>query len=73
MPRARGAKFELDEHEAFCAMSMFLNRFAQRAGDDLLTLLSDITIDPDGRTFDPAAWEDWIACVRAVKDSRTAK
>lgn len=60
---------ELNEHEAFRAMQMFLTQFAERAGDDLLTLLSDIKIRPDGGTFDPAAWDDWIRCVEAVKAS----
>lgn len=60
--------YQLDEHEAFRAMSAFLHQFAERAGDDLLTLLSDISIDSDGGTFDPAAWHDWLACVQAVKD-----
>jgi len=58
--------YQLDEYEAFSAMSAFLRQFAERAGDDLLTLLSDITPTPDGSTFDPAAWDDWIACVQAV-------
>ena len=55
--------YRMDERTAFEAMSLFLNQFAQRAGDDLLTLLSDITLDEDGNTFDPAAWHDWIQCV----------
>ncbi|MFV1991681.1 MAG: hypothetical protein ACC652_13185 [Acidimicrobiales bacterium] len=61
------ASFELDEHQAFTAMSLFVNRFAERAGDDLLTLLGDITLRNDGSTFDPAAWYDWLECVRDVK------
>ena len=64
--------YQLDEREAFRAMSMFLTQFAERAGDDLLTLLSDITISPDGGTFDPAAWNDWIRCVGAVKSGEPA-
>jgi hypothetical protein len=54
-------------------MSAFLNQFDKRAGDDLLTLLSDITVDTDGGTFDPAAWDDWLACVRAVKENSEQK
>jgi hypothetical protein len=59
--------YQLNEREAFLAMTLFLDQFAERAGDDLLTLLGDIALRPDGDTFDPAAWEDWIACVRQVK------
>ena len=61
--------YELDEHEAFRVMSMFISRFAEQAGDDLLTLMSDITIRPDGGTFDPAAWSDWMSCVETVKSA----
>ena len=59
--------YELSEREAFRAMSLFLDQFAARAGDDLATLMSDISVDVDGGTFDPAAWDDWIACVRRAK------
>ncbi len=59
----------MSEREAFLAMSKFLWQFANRAGDDLLTLLGDIEITSDGRTNDPAAWNDWISCVQAVKES----
>ncbi len=62
--------FRLDEHQAFRAMSLFLDQFAERAGDDLLTLLGDITIESDGGTTDPAAWDDWMRCVEQAK--RTA-
>jgi hypothetical protein len=57
----------LTEREAFAAMSLFLNRFAERAGDDLLTLLGDLALMPDGGPFDPAAWEDWLSCIRSVR------
>jgi hypothetical protein len=60
-------EFQLDEHEAFTAMSLFLNQFVERAGDNLVTLLVDIMILEDGLTSDPAAWHDWLKCVRAVK------
>ena len=61
---------KLDEREAFRAMTLFLTQFAERAGNDLLTLLSDISIRPDGGTFDPAAWDDWIRCVATIKTER---
>ncbi|MFD8421647.1 hypothetical protein [Streptomyces sp. NPDC059466] len=60
------SRYELNEREAFLAMSRFLWQFANRAGDDLLTLLGDIGIEADGQTTDPAAWEDWMRCVRSV-------
>lgn len=60
--------YSLNEREAFAAVTLFLHRFAERAGDDLLTLLGDITLRPGGGTFDPAAWDDWMDCVRDVAD-----
>jgi hypothetical protein len=57
----------LNEHEAFEAMSLFLRNYADRAGDDLITLLGDISRESDGETTDPAAWDDWMECVRTVK------
>jgi hypothetical protein len=64
--------YTLSEHDAFAAMTLFLNRFAERAGDDLLTLLGDITLRPSGGTFDPAAWDDWMDCVRLIATSPRA-
>jgi hypothetical protein len=49
-------------------MSQFLSEFYNRAGSDMETLLADLTIESDGMTLDPAAWDDWMRCVRAVKD-----
>jgi hypothetical protein len=31
------------------------------------TLLADISLASDGETLDPAAWDDWMRCVRQVK------
>lgn len=63
------SQYAMDEREAFVAMSRFLWQFANRAGDDLLTLLGDIGTEADGGTTDPAAWDDWLACVRSVVDA----
>jgi hypothetical protein len=57
----------MDERQAFRAMTLFLGRFYERAGKDMETLLADITIEGDGVTLDPAAWDDWLA---AVADAR---
>ena len=48
-------------------MTLFLRQYYERAGDDLATLLADISIERDGGTLDPAAWDDWMRCVRTVK------
>ena len=61
----------LDEREAFLVMTEFIWRYGQRAGDDLITLIGDTEIQPDGGPTDPAAWEDWLACVRSSAAGRT--
>jgi hypothetical protein len=68
--------YALDEHEAFEAMTRFLTEFYQRTGGkrtggDMSTLLTDIEIEADGGTHDPAAWDDWMRCVRAVKTTES--
>lgn len=55
------------KQKAFAAMTRFLTEFYERAGNDMETLLADVTIEKDGMTLDPAAWEDGMRSVRAVK------
>lgn len=57
----------LTPREAFLAMTDYIWRYAQRAGDDLITLLGDTTIEADGQPTDLAAWEDWLASVGRIK------
>ena len=59
--------YELSEREAFETMTRFLTAFYEEAGNDMETLLADITIEADGGTLDPAAWDNWMRCVRRVK------
>jgi hypothetical protein len=60
----------MNEREAFDVMSKFLWQFANRAGDELFNLLGDISIEADGQPTDPAAWTDWMECVREVMDKK---
>jgi len=57
---------QLTERLAFLAMVQFLRQYAERAGDDLITLLGDVESMGDGQPTDPAAWSDWLACVEEV-------
>jgi hypothetical protein len=57
----------LTPREAFLVMSEFVWQHARSAGDDLITLLGDIELEADGNPTDPAAWDDWLDCVRHVK------
>lgn len=61
------AQETLTTREAFLVMSDFIWRFAQRAGDDLITLLGDTALEADGAPTDPAAWEDWVNCVDRIR------
>jgi hypothetical protein len=60
----------LSEQQAFLAMTEFLWHYARRAGDDLITLLGDIELEADGGPTDPAAWEDWLECVKHVREGK---
>ena len=70
------AEYALTEQEAFLAMELFINQFASTMGSlgevAWVTLLSDIKVEADGTTTDPAAWHDWLTCVQAVKGINTA-
>jgi len=57
----------LTAREAFLAMSDYIWRYAQSAGDDLITLIGDTALEMDGQPTDPAAWTDWIASVERIK------
>ena len=57
----------LSPRDAFLAMAEFVWRYGQLAGDDLITLIGDTGIEPDGMPTDPAAWEDWLACVAWIR------
>ena len=65
-PDSTGVGGALTTHQAFLAMTDFIWRYAETAGDDLITLLGDTAIEADGQPTDPAAWEDWLASVRRI-------
>ena len=59
----------MSDREGFAAMKLFLEHFYDQAGNDMETLLADITIEADGGPLDPAAWDDWLRCVEQAKRS----
>ena len=63
----------LTSRQAFLAMTEFIWRYAQSAGDDLLTLIGDTGIESDGEPTDPAAWEDWSESVAWVLAGNTPR
>lgn len=57
----------IEEHDAFIAMRLFLEQFYGRAGNDMETLIADLTLETDGNPLDPAAWDDWLVCIQKAK------
>ena len=56
--------------EGFDAMRMFLEEFYnQTQSDDVGSLLGDLQFSSDNNTMDPAAWHDWVECVKKAKKS----
>ena len=60
----------LSPRESFLVMSDFIWRFAQRTGDDLLTLIGDTGLECDGGPTDSAAWDDWMDSVFRIRSGR---
>lgn len=46
----------LTDRQAFLVMTDYIWRYAPSAGDDLITLLGETTIQAEGGPTDPAAW-----------------
>ena len=65
----------LSAEQAFNAMFVFLDQYYERTGrtPELGTLLGELQLNREGRPFDPAAWDDWLAAVsEATKTRRKA-
>ncbi|WP_052665183.1 hypothetical protein [Nitriliruptor alkaliphilus] len=60
---------DISDREAFVAMRLFLLQFYARAGNDMETLIADITLESDGQPLDPAAWDDWTRCIELARRS----
>lgn len=64
----------LTTQQAFEAMVLFLEGFYERTqSDDVGGLLGDLILLEDGETADPAAWDDWMKCVRRVVDKQSVQ
>lgn len=54
-------------------MRVFLTRFNEREPADrretLDLLLSWTELQPDGITYDPAQWQDWLEAVEVVREA----
>jgi hypothetical protein len=59
----------MSPEQAFAAMFVFLDEYYQRTNGKavLADVLGDIQLlQDDGMPADPAAWEDWLAAIKAV-------
>jgi hypothetical protein len=65
----------LNEEEAFKAMVIFLERYYNEThSDDIGSLLSDlILLNDNGKTADPAAWNDWLNAINKIKSHQKLK
>ena len=53
--------------EAFKAMILFLETYyEQTRADDIGTLLGSLQLLADGKTADPALWQDWLKSSESV-------
>lgn len=60
----------LTKSEAYLAMYYFLeDLYNLTKSGDLGGFLGGMTILEDGRTADPAAWEDWLNAIKKVKEA----
>lgn len=60
---------KLSYKEAFISMTCFLEKYYNRTNsDDVGSLLGDLIFLQDEITADPAAWQDWLKCVKKVKE-----
>jgi hypothetical protein len=54
--------------EAFKAMQCFLEKhYMQTRSEDIGSLLSDMQFITATEIADPAAWNDWMTCIKSVK------
>jgi hypothetical protein len=67
----RGNQMEssMTSREAYAAMFVFLEEVYKRTHSaDIGVLLGGMSLLTDGGTVDPAAWADWEAAVRRVRE-----
>lgn len=57
----------LTVREAYLAMLDYLCVYAERAGDDLLTLVVGSSLEADGEPFDPGALSDYLESVERAR------
>ncbi len=56
-------------NQAYTVMLVFLDDFCQRGGGPVQILLHWMMFLEDGRTYDPAIWEDWMKAVQEVQSA----
>jgi hypothetical protein len=58
---------KLTDKQAFQAMILFLDDYyARKSSDEIGAILGGLQMIGDGMPADPAAWDDWLKCVRQV-------
>ena len=68
LKNARNTNKYLTYLESFKVMCCFLEKYyEQTRSDDVGSLLGELQILEDHTTADPAAWYDWLDCVKTIK------
>lgn len=61
----------LTEKEAYTAMYAYLVKvYEMTQSDDIGSLLGSMSTLSDGKTVDPAIWDDWLQCINEVKQNK---
>jgi len=61
----------LSERQGFEAMLCFLEQYWKRTGSsDIAGLLGSLSIQADGKSADPAMWDEWISSCGLAKAPR---
>jgi hypothetical protein len=62
---------KIDIEQAYRVMLCFLEDYLSRGDSDVSIFLATYAYPlPDGRPSDPAAWEDWLNAVEAVRGGK---
>ena len=62
---------KLTTRQAFNAMRRFLEAYYERtSSDDVGSLLGTMMFLQDNSTADPAAWKEWLDCVKEALESK---
>lgn len=61
---------KLSLEQSYLAMQLFLEKYYNLTGsDDIGSLLGSMQMSDDGKTMDPAIWDDWLSSVEKTLEN----